>query len=274
MRGLGDYEILAPIREIQEHGDNVREYEQSYLADRGFAVRGKTSTYTINENLLGVTISGSEVDRWQAPGPDTWQLTRPASEWPRQELSVRIGFDQGVPVSLDGNELDGPSMLAELNMRFGEYGVGRGMYTGDTVIGLKGRIVFEAPALTALHTAHRALEEAVSTRHQNAFKPIAAMKWVELLYQGFFYEPLKADIEAYLQSSQRVVSGEVTLQSAGGSVDAVEIDSPHILRSAGATYAQSADWSVSEAEGFIKLFGQSSSLWTAINGGGKSDINE
>ena len=91
------------------------------------------------------------------------------------------------------------------------------------------------------------------------------MKWVELLYQGFFYEPLKTDLEAYLSSSQRVVNGEVTLQSTGGSVDAVAIDSPHILRSAGATYAQSADWSVTEAEGFIKLFGQSSSLWTAVN---------
>lgn len=265
VRGLGDYNIIAPIREIQQLENNVRDYEQSYLEKNGYSVRAKTSTYTMNENLLGVTISGSEVDRWETPGPATWQLTSPAAQWPGEPLQVRIGFEQGVPVSVDGETLGGPQILAVLNKRFGAYGVGRGMYTGDTVIGLKGRIVYEAPALTALHVAHRALEEAVSTRHQNGFKPIAAMKWVELLYQGFFYEPLKTDLEAYLSSSQRVVNGEVTLQSTGGSVDAVAIDSPHILRSAGATYAQSADWSVTEAEGFIKLFGQSSSLWTAVN---------
>ncbi len=265
VRGLGNYNIIAPIREIQQLQTNVRDYEQSYLEQHGYSVRAKTSTYTMNENLLGVTISGSEVDRWETPGSATWQLTRPAVQWPGEALQVRIGFKQGVPVSVDGEELDGPRILGMLNQRFGAYGVGRGMYTGDTVIGLKGRIVYEAPALTALQAAHRALEEAVSTRHQNAFKPVAAMKWVELLYQGFFYEPLKTDLEAYLQSSQRVVNGEVTLQTSGGSVDAVAIDSPHILRSAGATYAQSADWSVTEAEGFIKLYGQSSSLWTAVN---------
>lgn len=269
VRGLGDYDIVAPIREIQQQQVNVREYEKVYLETRGFAVRAKTSAYTINENLLGVTISGSEVDRWEPPGPETWQLTRPADQWPSEPMRLRVGFERGVPVSIDGNGFAGPAILAELNRRFGAYGVGRGMYTGDTVIGLKGRIVFEAPALTALHAAHRALEEAVSTRHQNSFKPLAAMKWVELLYQGFFYEPLKSDLEAYLRSSQRVVSGEVTLQTSGGTVDAVAIDSPHILRAPGATYAQSADWSVTEAEGFIKLFGQSSSLWTLANG--KSD---
>ncbi len=83
---------------------------------------------------------------------------------------------------------------------FAAYGVGRGLYTGDTTVGLKGRVAFEAPAIVALHAAHRALEEAASTRHQNRFKPLAARQWVELVYEGFFYEPLKADLEAYLRS--------------------------------------------------------------------------
>jgi argininosuccinate synthase len=182
-------------------------------------------------------------------------------------MRVTLRFEHGIPVALDGRAMEGPAMLAELNRRFGAYGVGRGLYTGDTVVGLKGRIVFEAPALTALAIAHRALEEAVSTRHQNGFKPLVANKWVELIYQGFFYEPLKSDLEAYLRSSQRCVTGEVTLQTEGGVAHAVAVDSPHLLTSASATYAQSADWSVTEAEGFIKLFGQSSTLWTAVNGG-------
>jgi argininosuccinate synthase len=105
----------------------------------------------------------------------------------------------------------------------------------------------------------------VLTKHQNRFKSTVADKWVELVYEGFFYEPLKADLEAYLESSQRKVNGTVTLQTRGGRVDAAKVDSPHILRREGATYAQSADWGVQEAEGFIKLFGQSSTLWAEVN---------
>jgi argininosuccinate synthase len=265
VKALGDFEILAPIRDIQQTHDNVREYEQEYLEAMGVQIRPKTSQYTINENLLGVTTSGSEVDRWEHPGEETYQLTAHPSTWPDEPLRAQVTFDQGVPVALDGRGIPGEEMLARLNEQFGAYGVGRGMYTGDTTVGLKGRIVFEAPGITALMTAHRALEEAVATRHQNRFKPMIADKWVELVYEGFFYEPLKADLEAYLESSQRKVNGTVTLEAFGGRVDAVEVDSPHILQREGATYAQSADWNVTEAEGFIKLFGQSSILWANVN---------
>ncbi|MBT8136811.1 MAG: argininosuccinate synthase [Gammaproteobacteria bacterium] len=271
VRALGDYNIIAPIREIQQEGLQVREFEKQYLADRGIDVRDKTQTYTINENLLGVTISGAEIDRWEAPGPDTWQLTRPRSEWPEQPLRAQVTFDAGIPVALDGEAIGGAALLAELNRRFGAYGVGRGLYTGDTCVGLKGHIVYEAPGLTALHVAHRALEEATSTRHQNAFKPVVARQWGELVYQGFFYEPLKRDLEAYLSASQGSVSGTVTLETAGGNVHAVAIDSDKLLVDDNATYAQSAGWSVSEAEGFIKLFGQSSALWHATNKRGNAD---
>jgi argininosuccinate synthase len=161
--------------------------------------------------------------------------------------------------------MPGHVMLARLNGLFAAYGVGRGLYTGDTTIGLKGRIVYEAPGLAALLTAHRALEEAVLTKAQNRFKPDVARKWVELVYEGFFHDPLKTDLEAFLASSQRCVSGEVVLETAGGAVDAVEVRSPHLLAARGATYAQAADWGVAEAEGFIKLFGMSSSLWAEVN---------
>lgn len=265
-RALGDYEIIAPIRAIQKRDRQVREYEKAYLAERGFSVRSQTRTYTINENLLGVTVSGAEIDLWEAPGEDTWQLCRPPAQWPDKSLESTITFQAGIPVALDGKTREGPDMLAELNRRFGAYGIGRGIYTGDTNVGLKGRIVYEAPGLTALHTAHRALEEAVSTRHQNAFKPVIARQWAELVYQGFFYEPLKTDLEAYLASSQFAVDGTVTLHTDGGNVQAIAIDSDRLLVNDGATYAQTADWTADEAEGFIKLFGQSSALWTKVNG--------
>jgi argininosuccinate synthase len=105
----------------------------------------------------------------------------------------------------------------------------------------------------------------VLTKHQNRFKPEVARKWVELVYEGFYNDPLKADLEAFLVSSQAMVNGEVAIETQGGRVDAVAVRSPHLLHAKGATYAQSADWGVAEAEGFIRLYGMSSTLWAETN---------
>jgi len=265
IKALGDYEIVAPIREIQKEHTEVRTYEQTYLQERGFGVRARQMAYTINENLLGLTMSGGEIDRWQAPGEGARGWCKPRAQWPAQALRVKLRFEHGEAVALDGEPMAGHALLARLNDQFAQYGVGRGLYTGDTTIGLKGRILFEAPGLTALLTAHRALEEAVLSKHQNRFKSEVARKWVELVYEGFFHDPLKTDLEAFLQSSQSTVNGEVMLETHGGVVTAVAIESPHILSNKGATYAQTADWGVVEAEGFIKLFGMSSTLWAEVN---------
>jgi len=266
IKALGDYQIVAPIREIQKEHTQTRAYEQQYLQARGFGVRAKQQAYTINENLLGLTMSGGEIDRWEAPGEGARGWCAPRAAWPESPLSVTLTFVNGEAVALDGEKLPGEKLLARLNTLFAAYGVGRGVYTGDTVIGLKGRIVFEAPGLVSLLTAHRALEEAVLTKQQNRFKPEVARKWVELVYEGFYHDPLKTDLEAFLQSSQAKVNGEVVLETRGGRVDAVAVKSPHILNAKGATYAQSADWGVEEAEGFIKLFGMSSTLYAQVNG--------
>ena len=265
VKASGDYRIVAPIREIQKQHTQTRAYEQAYLEARGFGVRAKQKAYTINENLLGVTMSGGEIDAWEAPGEGARGWCARREQWPAESLEVTLRFEQGEAVALDGNALPGEKILAKLNTMFAQYGVGRGMYTGDTTIGLKGRIVFEAPGLAALLAAHRALEEAVLSKQQNRFKPDVGRKWVELVYEGFFHDPLKTDLEAFLASSQRTVNGEVVLRTSGGRVDAVAVRSPHILNAKGATYAQSADWGVEEAEGFIKLFGMSSTLWAQVN---------
>jgi len=265
VKAAGDYQIVAPIREIQKEHTQTRAYEQAYLEERGFQVLAKQKSYTINENLLGVTLSGGEIDRWEIPGEGARGWCAPRAEWPAETLQVAIRFKGGEAVALDGEAMPGAKLLATLNGLFGKYGVGRGMYTGDTTIGLKGRIIYEAPGLAALLAAHRALEEAVLSKHQNRFKPEVARKWVELVYEGFYNDPLKADLEAFLASSQRCVNGEVVLQTQGGKVDAVAVRSPHLLHAKGATYAQSADWGVEEAEGFIRLFGMSSTLWAEVN---------
>ena len=265
VKSSGDYVIVAPIREIQKEHTQTRAYEQAFLEARGFGVRAKQKAYTINENLLGLTMSGGEIDRWEAPGEGARGWCAPRSEWPEQALQATLRFVNGEAVAIDGEDMSGAQVLAMLNAMFAPYGVGRGMYTGDTTIGLKGRIVYEAPGLTALLIAHRALEEAVLTKQQNRFKPDVARKWVELVYEGFYHDPLKTDLEAFLASSQVMVNGEVVIETRGGRVDAVAVRSPHLLNAKGATYAQSADWGVEEAEGFIKLFGMSSTLWAEIN---------
>jgi len=266
VRSLGDYEIHAPIRDLQSRVRAVRDYELKVMAEAGIEVAASASRYSINENLLGVTISGSEIDRFQPPSDDAWTMTASRADWPQGSLEVRIGFEQGVARSLDGQSLPGPDILKSLNERLGPWGVGRHVYTGDVTIGLKGRIAFECPGIDALLTAHQALEDAVNTRFQNQFRQQISNRWAELVYTGFFYEPHKQDLEAYLRSSQHVVTGEVVLYTEGGVVTAVAVDTPWRLHNPEAVYAQSADWTPEEAVGFIKLLGQSTTLAGKVRG--------
>jgi argininosuccinate synthase len=266
VRSLGEYEIHAPIRDLQSRVRAVRDYELEAMAEAGVEVDASASRYSINENLLGVTISGSEIDEYQAPAADAWSMTADRADWPEGELLLRIGFERGVARSLDGEPMPGPDILKSLNAKLGAWGVGRHVYTGDVTIGLKGRIAFECPGIDGLLAAHQALEDTVNTRFQNQFRDPISGRWAELVYSGFFYEPHKADLEAYLRSSQEAVTGEVTLRTTGGTVMSVAVDTPYRLQNPDAVYAQSADWTPEEAVGFIKLIGQSTTLAGRVRG--------
>ena len=260
VRSLGDYIIHAPIRELQRQTSNVRAHELELMAEAGIDVPESNSRYSINENLLGVTLSGQEIDEFDAPGDDTRVWCRPRAEWPAGSAEWTLGFEQGRVISLNGEKIDGPELLARLNRELGAWGIGRHLYTGDVSIGLKGRIVFECPGVDALMTAHRALMDAVNTRLQNQFRHLIAARWAELVYTGFFFEPHKYDLEAYLQSANEYVTGEVRLATEGGDLTAVVVTSDYTLRDPDSVYAQSASWTPEEAEGFVKLLGQSSTL--------------
>ncbi len=259
---LGDFNIISPIREIQKETDEVREYEKQYLLDKGFSVSDKVTSYSINENLLGTTISGSEIDEWQQPDAASYVLTSAPDGTAKKPQLVKLTFNEGELTALNDRGLDdsftGEHVMQQLNQLAGEYSIGRNIYTGDTTIGLKGRIVFEAPALEALNVAHTALEQAILSKSQNRFKSTIAEKWTELVYEGLFYEPLKDDLEAFLKSSQSQVTGTVTLELSQGNVYAVAVDSDNILVDKQSVYAQTASWTIEEALGFIKLFGKSS----------------
>ncbi len=258
---LGDYQIISPVREIQKLTDEVRGYEKNYLVEKGFSYSEKVSAYSVNENLLGATISGSEIDEWKKPSDESFLLTPAKIDATKKSQLISFEFEQGKLVALDGQILDesftGEKVMQILNQVVGSFSIGRGLYTGDTSIGLKGRIVFEAPALAALNAAHVALEQAVCSKAQNRFKATVAEKWTELVYEGFFYEPLKDDLEAFLKSSQSQVTGTVTLELLPGQLIAVEVESNNILKDSQSVYAQSASWNIEEALGFIKLFGKS-----------------
>ena len=260
LRALTDRPVLAPIRDIQDR-DDVRDYEMGFLRERGFDVPERAKAYSVNENLLGATLSGGPIDAWEVPGEDARVLTAPPRDWPREPLSLRVGFERGEPVALDGEEAEGAALLKALNDRLGPYGVGYGIYTGDTLVGLKGRIVFEAPGLAALEEAHAALCEAVSSRQQNAFRRAVGERWCDLIYDGLYEDPLRGDLEAFLDSSRGRTTGEVELRAAGGAVHAVAVRGARIPERAGSVYAQKAAWSGEVAEGFTELFGQSTVLW-------------
>ena len=265
IKALGNYEIVSPIREIQAKVSDVRNYEIDFLKGRGYKISSSNSKYSINENLMGVTISGSEIDKWQEPKDQTYVLCNKPNKYPSKEKKISIDFFKGIPKKLNGKSLKGSELLKILNKEAGKYGVGRDLYTGDTIIGIKGRILFESPGIAVLMSAHKALEDAVFTNLQNSFKTNVGEKWVELVYKGFYYDPLIEDLESFLENSQKSVSGRVTLLLSPGKVESISVDSKKILQKKDAIYAQSASWDEKESIGFIKLYGQSTSTWRGLN---------
>ena len=265
IRAHGNFNIVTPIREIQNITENVRTYEENYLKDKGFYVSALHKKYSVNENLMGATVSGSEIDKWEEPSEESFVLCKLPENYPNKITKLDITFSKGEVTSITGSKSIGPEILRDLNALGGSYGIGRTVFTGDTIIGLKGRFVFEAPGISILMAAHRALEESVLTDRQNVTKTQMGQEWVNLVYKGFYFEPLRENIEAFLKDSQKNVSGEVTVVLGPGRVDAVAVRSENILSSNDGIYAQSASWTEAESQGFIKLIGQSAATWSSIH---------
>lgn len=265
IRAHGKFNIITPIREIQNITKNVRGYEEEYLQDKGFKVSSLHKKYSVNENLMGATISGSEIDEWEEPSSESYVLCKLPHQYPKKPKTLKIKFLRGKVVAINNKKMQGADFLRSLNALGGSFGIGRSVFSSDTIIGLKGRFVFEAPGIAILMSAHRALEETVLTDKQNYVKAQVGQEWVNLVYRGFYFEPLRENLEAFLHDSQKTVSGEVTLKLTPGRVDAVAVKSKNILKSPEGAYAQSATWSEAESKGFIKLIGQSTSTWSSIH---------
>ena len=265
IQAFGNYKTITPIREIQNKVTDVRGYEQEYLKNKGFKVSTLHSKYSINENLMGATVSGSEIDDWKEPSKESYILCNTPDKYPSKPKKLEIEFSKGEAKKVNGKSLKGPDLLRMLNQIGGKYGIGRELFAGDTIIGIKGRFLFESPGISILQRSHRALEEAIFTDKQNNFKPLIGKRWLELVYGGFYFDPLTKNLENFLEDIQKPVTGKVTVLLTAGKVEAVAVDSKKILVSKDAVYAQSASWGVKESAGFIKLLGKSTSTWTEIN---------
>jgi argininosuccinate synthase len=256
-----ELKVLAPVREWKMG----REEEVAYAREHGIPISGGTEAppYSIDDNLWGRSSEGGAIeDLDQAPPDDVFQLvTRPELAPDEPEL-ITIGFEAGEPVSLDGERLD----LVELLLRAADagrrHGVGIVDHIEDRVVGLKVRDLYEVPAAAIVLGAHRELEKLVSTIHQNNFKLGLETHWAYLAYAGLWYEPLRLDLDAYMVSANRFVTGEVTMKLFKGSATAVARRSPFALydRSLASFGESGGEFSQQASPGFIELFSLQSRL--------------
>ncbi len=250
----GDIEVITPIRD----GGFSRDYTTAYLRERGFAVDESTRTYSVNSGLWGTTIGGAETLTTSQPLPEAaYPYTTAPSRAPDAPAQLRIGFAQGIPVSLDGSPRDPVDLIETLNEIGGRHGVGRDIHVGDTILGIKGRVGFEAPAPTILISAHRELEKVVLTKWQRYQKDHLADFYGMLLHEGQYFDPVMRDVEAMIDSSQAAVTGTVTVQLLKGRVSVQGVESPFsMFDDATATYGETnALWDGRDAEGFSRIAG-------------------
>jgi argininosuccinate synthase len=247
-----DLEIIAPVRDRAFK----RPEQLKYLEEHKLPVPPFGAAYSVNRGLWGVTIGGKETLTSQGSIPDdAWVLSKEAFTHSRAPERHTIGFTQGVPDSLDGRRLSAVTVIEELETLAGPFGIGRGIHLGDTVIGTKGRVAFEAPAAEVLLTAHRELEKLVLTGKQSRIKESVAQSYGDLVHEGQHLDPVCRDIEALLKSSQTRVSGEVKVLFRPGSLFVEGVSSPYSLMAASkGVYGESAgEWTPTDALGYSKM---------------------
>jgi argininosuccinate synthase len=253
LRTLGpQLEIIAPVRDRAFK----RPEQLKYLEEHKLPVPPFGAAYSVNRGLWGVTIGGKETLTSQDSIPDdAWVLSKDAFTHPRSPQRHTIGFTHGVPDTLDGELLPAVALIEALETLAGPFGIGRGIHLGDTVIGTKGRVAFEAPAAEVLLTAHRELEKLVLTGKQSRIKETVAQPYGDLVHEGQHLDPVCRDIEALLTSSQARVSGEVKVLFRPGSVFVEGVTSPYSLMAASkGVYGESAgEWTPTDALGYSKM---------------------
>jgi argininosuccinate synthase len=247
-----DLRVLAPVRDRAFR----REDELEYLRQRALPVPPTGARYSVNRGLWGVTIGGKETLTSAGSIPEeAWILTRNAFANSRPGERHDLEFRAGLPVALDGETRPPVAIIESLEALAAPFGIGRGIHLGDTIIGTKGRVAFEAPAADVLLTAHRELEKLTLTARQQRIKESLAQPYGDLVHEGQLLDPVCRDIEALLVSSQQRVTGRVHLLLQPGAVFIEGVESPHSLMAASkGVYGEAAgEWSASDALGFSRI---------------------
>jgi argininosuccinate synthase len=247
-----DLEVLAPVRDKAFK----RQDELEYLQKRNLPVPPFGAAYSINRGLWGVTIGGKETLTSTGSIPDSaWVLSRDAFTKPRDPERHVISFSKGRPVKLNGTSHTPVEIIERLEAVGGSFGIGRGIHLGDTIIGTKGRVAFEAPAADILLNAHRELEKLVMTPRQQRIKELVAQPYGDLVHEGQLLDPVCRDIEALLLSSQERVTGDVRVLLRPGNLFIEGVDSPYSLMTASkGVYGEAAgEWTATDALGFSKI---------------------
>ena len=250
-----DLPILAPVRDKNLD----RPAEIRYAAEHGVEVENVAKRFSIDQNLWGRAIEGGVLeDPFAEPPADAFIWTR-VGDLPAEPVYMDITFRDGVPVAVDGREMDPVDMIAHVNRIAGEAGVGIVDHIEDRTVGLKSREVYETPGAVCLIEAHSDLEKMVHTIHQGRVKHMMDAEWARLTYLGLWDEPLRRDIDAFIRNSQKCVAGTVRLRLQGGAVRVVGRRSEYSLYDPkSATYGPDSTYDQRRASGFVELWGAQS----------------
>jgi argininosuccinate synthase len=250
-----ELKTIAPVRTWAMGRDE----EIAYARENGIPVKGGTEVapYSIDDNLWGRSSEGRWIeDLARAPEDDVFQLVTRPEEAPDEAETVTIGFEEGMPVSLNGERLELVELLERAAAIGCRHGVGIVDHIEDRIVGLKVRDIYEVPAAAMILTAHEELERLVGTIHQNQFKPALDQKWGYLVYAGLWWEPLRSDLDAYMDAVNSQVTGEIGLRLFKGSVRVVTRSSPNaVYDSELASFAESGGlFKQTASPGFIELW--------------------
>lgn len=249
-----DLKIVAPIREW----NLSRDEEIKYAKKNGIPIPvDLDNPYSIDQNLWGRSIEcGVLEDPAHEPPEEIYEWTTSPEKAPSEPELISIAFERGVPVSIDGKKISPIEIVKTLNERAGRHGVGRVDHMEDRLVGIKSRECYECPAATVLLEAHRELEKTVLTRHELSFKRQVDMQWTFLAYAGLWMEPLREDLEGFIEKTQERVTGEVKLKLYKGSATVVSRSSPFSLYDANlATYNIETTFDQTWSPGFIEIWG-------------------
>jgi len=246
--------VIAPAREWGMTREETIAYAEKY--DIPVPITRK-SPYSIDECLWGKSAEcGILEDPWVEPPEDVWTWTKSPDKAPNKPVYVEIGFEKGIPVSIDGEKMDGVSLIQKMNELAGLHGIGRIDHIENRLVGIKSRETYEAPAAVVLLQAHKALEAMTLSKDQLRFKQKTAIEIADIIYNGLWFGALNRDLSAYIQSSQRFVTGTVRVKLFKGNSMVVGRTSPKSLYNISlATYDKGDKFDASAAVGFIHLWG-------------------